>query len=111
MGQAFIDALRARSVDVTTVLEQGLTGKTDIEQLRWATTRQLTLYSSNIRDFYGLHSTFLARGERHGGIILVQQRHYSIGDQVRGVLRLIATKSAKDMTDAVEFLGAWIGTP
>ena len=110
MGQAFIDALRARSVDVTTVLEQGLTGKTDIEQLRWATTRQLTLYSSNIRDFYSLHSTFLARGERHGGIILAQQR-FSVGDQVRGVLRLIATKSAEDMTDAVEFLGAWIGTP
>lgn len=65
------------------------------------------LFSSNIRDFYGLHTTFLMQGRSHAGIILVQQQHYSMGEQMRRLLKLVATKSAEEMRDQVEFLSAW----
>ena len=87
-----------------------MAGRPDIEQLRWAATQQRVLYRFNGGDFYNLHTMFRTQGESHAGLVIAQQR-FSVGDQVRGVLRLIAAKSAKDMTDAVEFLGAWIGTP
>lgn len=35
------------------------------------------------------------------------QQNYSIGEQMRRLLRLIAAKSAEDMQNQVEFLSAW----
>jgi hypothetical protein len=66
------------------------------------------LYSSNIRDFYRLHTEFLTKGESHAGIILVQQQRYSVGQIMRGILRLIASKSAEEMHEKVEFLSGWM---
>lgn len=41
------------------------------------------------------------------GIILANQQQYSVGEQMRRILRLIAAKSAEEMRDWVEFLSAW----
>ena len=108
MDQAFIQALRAREVDVRTASEEGMVGRSDIDQLRRAAQLERVLYSFNVRHFYQLHSIFLAQSTEHYGIILVQQQRYSIGDQVRGILQLIAAISAADMMNRVEFLGPWI---
>lgn len=43
----------------------------------------------------------------HAGIILGKQDD-TIGDQMRGLLQLIAKKSAEGMENQVEFLGEWI---
>jgi hypothetical protein len=60
------------------------------------------------------HRTFLPlahgvsrQGKSHAGIVLAQQQRYSIGEQMRRLLTLIAAKSAEEMKDQVEFLGAW----
>lgn len=106
--QGFVQGLRARSVDVTTVQDAGTVGWLDEDQLRWATSQQRVLYSFNASDFYRLHSAFLARGESHAGIILAVQQRHSIGDQIRGFLRLYAALTAEDMMDRVEFLTHWI---
>jgi hypothetical protein len=74
----------------------------------WATEQGLVLYSFNVRDFYRLHTTFLTQGKFHAGIILAQQQRYSLGEQMRGILRLIAVKSAEEMQNQVEFLSDWI---
>ncbi len=108
MDQAFIQALRARGVDVRTAYEEGLIGRPDADQLRRAAQLGRALYSFNVRDFYQLHSIFLAQSTEHYGIILVQQQRYSIGDQVRGILQLSAAIPAEDMMNRVEFLGPWI---
>jgi hypothetical protein len=50
----------------------------------------------------------LQQKRNHAGIILVQQQRYSMGEVMRGILQLIATKSAEEMIDQVEFLSAWI---
>ena len=67
------------------------------------------LYSFNVRDFYRLHTAFLAQGKAHAGIILAPQQRCAVGEQMRRLLRLIAAKSAEDMQNQVEFLSAWEG--
>jgi hypothetical protein len=37
----------------------------------------------------------------------MRQQHYSMGEQMRRLLRLIASKSAGEMENWVEFLSAW----
>jgi hypothetical protein len=37
----------------------------------------------------------------------MRQQHYSVGEQLRRLLRLIASKSAGEMENWVEFLSAW----
>ena len=100
-------ALQNKGVDVTTVLEAGLMGRSDEEQLEWATTQGRAVCSFNRRDFFRLHTEYLTQGRTHAGIILSQQQQYSIGEQTRRLLNLIATKSAEEMQDQVEFLSAW----
>lgn len=48
----------------------------------------------------------MKQGQRHAGIILGVQ-NYSIGAQMRRILRIIANKSAQEMQNQVEFLSAW----
>lgn len=105
---ALVLALRNRGVDVITTLDVERLGFSDEEQLIWSKSQGRVLYSSNIRDFYNLHTAFLTENKSHGGIILVQQQHYSIGELMRGILKLIAAKSMQEMETQVEFLSAWI---
>ncbi|MGV0106666.1 DUF5615 domain-containing protein [Nostoc sp. DSM 114160] len=107
-ARSLVLALQNRGVDVTTSLNLNRLGYTDEEQLRWATEQSLVLYSSNIRDFYRLHTDFLTKEQSHAGMILVQQQRYSVGELMRGILRLIAAKSAEEMHNQVEFLSSWI---
>jgi hypothetical protein len=65
------------------------------------------LYSFNRGDFFRLHSQYVAEGKPHAGMVLARQQHYSVGDQMRRLLKVMALKSAADMRDHVEFLSAW----
>ncbi len=107
MDHDLVQALRARGVDVITALEMGMTAVPDEEHLDWATMHGRVLYSFNMGDFYHLHTVWLAQGRSHAGIILAPQQHYSVGDQMRRLLRLIVARSAEEMRDHVEFLSAW----
>ena len=107
MDRALVRALRARGVDVTTALEEGMIEREDAEHLNYATEQGRVLYSFNQEDFYRLHMTYLAQGKSHAGIILARQQHYSVGEQMRRLLRLIATRSADEMKNWIEFLSAW----
>jgi Tfp pilus assembly protein PilZ len=72
-----------------------------------AAAQQRVLYSYNVGDFYRLHTASLAQGKSHAGIILAQQQRYSIGEQIRRLLKLISATSAEEMKNRVEFLSAW----
>ena len=106
MDSDFVEALRLRSVDVITPADVGMLSRSDEEQLQWAFENNRVIYSFNVRDFYRLHTTWLEQGKSHPGIILGQQG-YSIGEQMRRILRIIAAKSAEEMLNQVEFLSAW----
>lgn len=107
-GRSLMLALQTRGVNVITTLSVNRLRYPDQEQLIWARSQGRVLYSSNIQDFYRLHTAFLTQEEPHSGMILVQQQRYSIGELMRGILRLVAAKSAEEMETQVEFLSAWI---
>ncbi|MBD2603340.1 DUF5615 family PIN-like protein [Scytonema hofmannii FACHB-248] len=108
-GRSLILALQNRGVDVITTLNVNRLSFSDEEQLIWARSQGRVLYSSNIQDFYSLHTVFLTQEQPHSGMILVQQQRYSIGELMRGILRLVAAKSAEEMENQVEFISTWIG--
>ena len=107
MRRALVRALRARGVDVITALEVGMLEREDRDHLDYATAQGRVLYSFNVGDFYRLHMAYLAEGKSHAGMILARQQRYSVGEQMRRLLKLIATKSAEEMKNQVEFLSAW----
>jgi Domain of unknown function (DUF5615) len=111
MSQALVDALRARGADVVTPLEVATTSISDEEQLRFATSLDRAIYSFNIQHFCAIHADFLARGEEHAGIIVARQQTLSIGEQMRRLLRLTATRSGDQMRNQLEFLAAWGSQP
>ena len=54
-----------------------------------------------------LYSNLMRAGESHAGIILAVQQRYSVGEQMRRLLRLIDTLTAEEMRNRIEFLSAW----
>ena len=77
--------LQARGTDVITVSEVGMGGRSDEQQLEWATSNSRALYSFNRSDFYRIHSEWMGEGKGHSGIILGTQQRYSVGEQTRPV--------------------------
>ena len=60
-----IQALRLHEADVLSSAEAGMNGRTDEEQLEFASSQGYVLYSHNTRDFYQLHTQFLTEGKLH----------------------------------------------
>ena len=107
MRHSLVRALRSRGIDVITALDVGMIERPDEDHLAYATGQGRVLCSSNAGDYYRLHTELLAMGKSHAGIILIAQQRYTVGDQMRRILKLIAVRSAADMQDRVEFLSAW----
>lgn len=91
LKHSLVVALQNSGIDVRTALDADKISCTDEEQLIWATEQGRLLYSFNVADFCRLHSTFLAQRRGHAGILLARQQRYSVGEQLRGLLKLIAT--------------------
>lgn len=105
---ALIQALRNADLDVVTVADADRLGYPDEEQLTWATEQGRVIYSFNIGDFCRLHRDYVAVERTHAGIILAPQQQYSVGQQLRGLLKLAADLSAEDMINQLVFLSAYI---
>ena len=54
-----------------------------------------------------LYSNLMRAGQSHAGIILAAQQRYSVGEQMRRLLRLISSLTAEEMRNRIEFLSAW----
>lgn len=106
--KSLIKAFCNAGLDIVTVADVNRQSYSDYEQLIWATEQGRTIYSYNRRDFCLLHSEFLATERSHTGIILLQQQRYSVGQQLQGLLKLIATRSAEEMVNQLIFLSAYI---
>lgn len=104
---AFVLSLRRRGVDMITALESGMTGKTDEEQLEFAAAQGQTIYSFNMGDFCRLHARWVGEQRSHAGIVVARQQRYSIGEQIRRILKLVAARTAEEMHNRLEFLSDW----
>ena len=107
MQRGLVEALSLRGVDVVTALEAGLKERSDQQHLEYAASQGRALYSFNVADFCRLHSEFLTRRKPHAGVILARQQQYSVGEQMRRLLKLIASLSAEEMQNRLEFLSVW----
>lgn len=107
MDRRFVQAVRARGVDIVTVGEIGTISLSDENQLIIATEQQRVLYTFNVGDFCQLHTIYMSESRNHAGIIISSQE-YSIGEQMRRILKLIAAHSAEDMENQLVFLNARI---
>ena len=94
MDSDLVAALRSRGVTVITALDAGLVEKPDEEQLAFATERECVLYTFNVSDFYRLHTQWISAGREHAGMILAPQQQFSVGDQLRRILRLRVTTTS-----------------
>jgi hypothetical protein len=104
MARAVVSGLRARGVDVTTVLEEGMSEKDDVDQLEHAAEEGRAIYTFNVGHFCQLHTEYIAQGKSHAGIIVVYRQRYSIGEQIRRLSNLINTKPAEEMSNHLHFL-------
>lgn len=107
MTHALVRGLRARGIDVATALEANMIERSDESHLTFAADANRTLYSFNVGDFYRPHAKFLAEKREHAGLTLSRQQQYTVGEQLRRLLRLTATIPAEEMKNRVEFLSAW----
>lgn len=104
MSRALLRGLRSRGIDVTTVLDEGRVGDNDRAQLEYAWQTKRVLYSFNVSDFCRLHKEYLTEGRPHAGIVVVYRQRYSVGEQLRLLLRLADMTSAMDMRNTLLFL-------
>lgn len=104
MSRALIRGLRSCGLDVTSVLDEGRVGQNDRAQLDYASRKERVLYTFNVGDFCRLHKEYLNEGRRHTGIIVVYRQRYSIGEQLRLLLRLAEIRSAEEMRNQLIFL-------
>lgn len=78
--------LRSRGLDITTVPEQSTLGKTDLEQLEFATSMSRCILTHNRVDFERLHLQYIEENRQHSGIIIVPQKNaYEIAQRI-GIL-------------------------
>lgn len=106
---ALIVALSARGVEWLTTTEAGMSNKSDEEQLRFATGRNLVMVTCNVADFARLHAEFLATGHNHSGLILIHQQKWSPGELARRIIRLLAAPANRNMRNRLEFVSNWSG--
>lgn len=106
--KSLLIAFRNAGLDVVTVTEVNRESYSDKEQLIWATEQKRVIYSYNRGDFCYLHTEFLRTEKNHFGIVLLQQQRYSVGQQLQGLLHLVATRSAEDMINQLVFLSVYI---
>lgn len=78
--------LRSRGLDITTVPEQATLGKTDSEQLEFATSVSRCILTHNRIDFERLHLQYIEENRQHAGIIVVPQKNaYEVARRI-GIL-------------------------
>lgn len=102
------EALRQAGMDVLRSTEAKMDGRSDADQLAFATGAQRVIYTANGGDYNRLHAAYLSEERRHAGIIIwSRKRRYDVGEQARRILRVWAELTAEDMASRVEFLGRW----
>lgn len=86
MSALVVTLLRSRGLDVTTVPEQATLGKTDREQLEFATFLGRCILTHNRVDFERLHLQYMDEDKQHFGIIVVPQKNaYEVAQRI-GIL-------------------------
>ena len=106
--KSLANGLRNAGIDVMTTAEPDRLGSSDDSQLIWATEQRRVIYSFNVGDFYRLHKAYLEQQQKHSGIVLAAKQSYAIGEQLRGLLKLVGSMEAEEMANQLVFLRKYI---
>ena len=89
------DLLTSRGFRAITTRDADQLGKSDAEQLAFATSQGRAILTHNRRDFEELHRRYTAAGQAHAGIVVATRRHPY--DLSRRLLVLLNTLTADEM--------------
>jgi hypothetical protein len=106
--RSVVEALRNLKIDVITTWEAKNIQLSDPDQLVWITQQGRVIYTFNVGDFCRLHKSYMTRSFSHTGIIVAAKQRYSVGEQVKAIANLIATRSAEDIKNQLVFLGDYL---
>ena len=98
-----VRGLRQRGTFITTVIDAGMSGKSDGEQLSYAAEKGLVVLTSD-QDFLILHSRWLREGKTHAGIIYYSQFHVAVGTCIWGVKLIVDLLTDEEMKGHLEFI-------
>ena len=107
MDSDLVRGLRSRGIDVRTAADAGMIRRKDEDHLSLATAQGRVLYSFNVADFHEIHTVWMATDRVHCGIILARQKRYSVGEQIRRLIRLMGSLTEDAMRNREEFLSQW----
>jgi hypothetical protein len=107
MRRSLVFALRARNVDVLTAAEADMINRGDDEQLAAASAFGRVLFTHNTADYCVLHQDWISRNRTHAGIVVAPQHRYSVGEEMRRLMRLISHRTAEEMLGRLEFISGW----
>ncbi len=72
-----------------------------------ASDYQGALFTFNVADYCALHQRWMSLQRAHAGIIVAPQQHYSVGEELRRIMRLISRRTAEQMRNRLEFISSW----
>jgi hypothetical protein len=64
MARSLVSGLRARGINVTTVVDEGMSERSDLEQLEFGTKIGRSIYTFNVGHFCNLHTEFCYDGKK-----------------------------------------------
>jgi hypothetical protein len=108
MRRSLVFGLRSRNVDVLTASEADMVNREDPDHLAIAASSGRVVYTFNVADYCVLHQTWMSQERFHAGIIVAPQQRYSVGEELRRLMRLIGRVSAEEMRNRIEFLSTWL---
>jgi hypothetical protein len=106
MEDALVRGLRARGLDLLLVSEAGRQNCSDEDQLVYATITGRVLGSYNVHDYARLHVEWIASGQSHCGLILMEQQRYSLGEEIRMLVRFANFTEMAAMRNRIVYLNA-----
>ena len=107
MRRALVFGLKVRNVDVVTAGDADMINRDDEDHLETASASGRALYTFNTADYCALHQRWMTQGRSHAGIIVVPQQRYSMGEELRRLMRVVSGVTAEEMRNRLEFLSAW----
>lgn len=96
------DLLRARGFNVVTTVEAGNLNHNDDQQLDYAVSSQMALFTHNRADFEVRALEYFAAGKTHYGIIIGTRR--SPYELAQRLLRILNQTTADEMINQVQYI-------
>ncbi len=95
-------ALRSRGYDAISAHEINMRGKTDKEQLEYATKNNRVILTRNIKHFVTLQRESYKNRQSHAGIVVTD--YLSLKELIRRINRFLNEKSSDDMKNNLDWL-------